>query len=69
MGLFFRDRYFVVIGVIVRRDLPTYQGSVTLKARNHDDAERQAEREFLVGDDIWPDRYFRVKEVREIRRG
>ena len=71
MGLFFRDRYFVVLGVVVNETgaKGKYSASVTLRARNHDDAERQAFKEFLIGDEMMPERFFRVKEVREIRRG
>lgn len=72
MGLFRRDRYFVVIGKIVQeyRDtsLVVCHASVTLYARNHDDAERQASKEFLIGSPLVPVRWFRVEEVREIRR-
>jgi hypothetical protein len=42
--------------------------SVTLYARNHDDAERQACREVRIGDEMHPERWLKVEEVREIRR-
>jgi hypothetical protein len=71
MGLFSRDRYFVVIGDLCcprRHKLLPGKVSVTLTARNHDDAERQACREFRIGDEMGPERWLRVEEVREIRR-
>ena len=74
MGLFSRDRYFVVIGTLKVysgpwevRNLPG-KASVTLTARNHDDAERQACHAFRIGDEMCPERFLRVEEVREIRR-
>lgn len=71
MGLFSRNRYFVVIGELCcprHHKFMSGKVSVTLYARNHDDAERQACREVRIGDEMHPERWLKVEEVREIRR-
>ncbi len=64
-------RSFTVHGQIVHgcfADSPRTPGSVTLRARNHDDAESEAQASLLVGDGFFPDRWFKVDRVVEHRR-
>jgi hypothetical protein len=68
MGLFRRDRYFIVLGALKSEwgEVST-PATVTLWARNHDDAEAQAKAHLHQGNGYWSTRWLEVEKVVERR--